>query len=71
MMIDRDTKATAAEQARATHARLSPADRLYAHWLAVRVTRRIAAQLTWRHRVGRRAATGWLTRHIGVYTLFV
>jgi hypothetical protein len=30
MMIDRYTKATAAEQARATHARLSPADRLYA-----------------------------------------
>jgi hypothetical protein len=28
MMIDRYTKATAAERARATHARLSPADRL-------------------------------------------
>jgi hypothetical protein len=28
MMIDRYTKATAAERAPATHARLSPADRL-------------------------------------------
>jgi integrase len=46
MMIDRYTKATAAERARATHARLSP---LIAckHWLAVRVSRRIGAHHRW------------------------